>query len=157
MTDMDSKVKKHTTMKSSFFIVPILAAMVIISVQCHTIKEYEGVMCTEIYMHIPLKLEYSDGQPVLLDSSKVFWVSKNRYLEQDSVHWNEARVWGNYCIVDDKMRKELYNKKEVMRFTGYLDGKIICEHDVLVGADHCHVNYLGVEPLILTIPNISAE
>ena len=110
-------------------------------------KGCEDVLCTEIYMHIPLKLEYPDGQPVLLDSSKVFWVSENRYLEQDPVHWNEARVWGSYCIVDDRMQKELLNKKEVMHFTGYLNNKIVCERDVLVGADCCHVGYFGTEPL----------
>ena len=110
-------------------------------------KGCENVFCTDIYMHISLKLEYPDGKPVLLDKSKVFWVSKKRYLEQNLVSWNEARVWGSYNIVNDGMRKELQNKKEVMRFTGYLNGKIVCERDVLVGADCCHVAYYGTEPL----------
>ena len=107
----------------------------------------EGMGCTEIYVHIGLKLEYPDGKPVLLDKSKVFWASKKRYLEQNLVSWNEARVWGSYLIVNDGMRKELQNKKEVMHFTGYLNGKIVCERDVLVGADCCHVVYYGTESL----------
>ena len=110
-------------------------------------KGCEDVPCTKIYMHIAIKLEYPDGKPVLLDESKVFWVSKKRYLEQNSDSWNEARVWGSYLIVNDAMRKELQNKKEVMHFTGYLKSKIVCERDVLVGADCCHVSYYGTEPL----------
>jgi len=45
-------------------------------------------------------------------------------------------------------------KKEVMHFTGYMDGKIVCECDVLVGADRCHVNYLGTDSLtqIIQLP-----
>ena len=120
-------------------------------------KECEEVACAKIFVQISFKLKYPDGQPVLLDSSKVFWVSQNRYLEQNLFSWNEARVWGNYVIVNDLMRKELYNKKEEMRFTGYLGGETICEWDVLVGADCCHVCYLGTESLTQVIPFISIE
>ena len=45
------------------------------------------------------------------------------------------------------MQKELENKKEIMRFTAFLNGEIVCESDLLVGADQCHVKYLGKEPL----------
>jgi len=107
----------------------------------------EDSPCTDVWMTISLKLQYPDDQPVLLDSSKVFWVSKNRYLEQDPVSWNEGRIWGAYLIVNDNMQEELMDKKEIMRFTAYLNGKIVCKRDVLVGADCCHVDYLGTEPL----------
>lgn len=125
------------------------------SIQCNKGKGCEDVLCTEIFISIPLKLEYPDSQPVLLDSSKVFWVSKNHFLEQNLVSWDESRVWGGYIIVDDGMRKELENKQEVMHFTGYLNDEIVCERDVLVGADCCHVNYLGTEPLTQVIYGIS--
>lgn len=46
------------------------------------------------------------------------------------------------------MRKELVNKEEIFTFTGYLDGEIIHQQDLLIGADCCHVQYLGSEPLI---------
>ena len=115
------------------------------------------VACTEVFVYIPLKLEYPNGQPVLLDTCKVFWVSQNRFLEQNPVSWNEARIYGCYVIVDDMMRKELENKQEVMRFTGYLNGEIVCEREVLVGADCCHVNYLGTEPLTQVLHNISEK
>ena len=108
----------------------------------------EVVNCTEEYASVSIKLEYPDGSPVLLDSSKVFWVSQNRYLEQVS-SWNEMR--GYYVIVDDGMRKALEHKQEIMRFTGYLNGDIICERDVLAGADCCHVRYFGAEPLAQVI------
>jgi hypothetical protein len=114
-------------------------------------KKCENIECTEIFMDISLKLQHPNGRPVLLDNSKVFWVSENRYLEQDSVSWNEGRKLGSYLIVDDGMKQELLNKKEVMRFTGYLNGKIVCEQDILVGANCCHVIYLGTESLTQAI------
>jgi len=149
---MNTKVKNNTTRKGFLLIItPILVAILFTLIQCDKGKNCENVPCTEVYMAIPLKLQYPDGQPVLLDSSKVFWVSENRYLEQDAVSWSEGRVWGSYLIVNDGMKKELLNKKEVMHFTGYLNGKIVCERDVLVGADCCHIDYLGTESLIQTI------
>jgi len=53
------------------------------------------------------------------------------------------------------MQKELESKKEIMHFTGYLNNEIVCERDVLVGADCCHVNYFGTEPLTQVIYGIS--
>ena len=117
----------------------------------------EDVVCTEIFMHISLKLEYPNEQPVLLDSSKVFWISENRFLEQNTVSWNEARVWGSYLIVNDLMRKELQGKEEIMHFTGYLNGEIVCERDVPVSADCCHVIYLGAESLIQIIARVEND
>jgi hypothetical protein len=138
-------------MKRFFLIiVPVLMAVMLIITQCN--EGNEEVNCTEEFKLIHLQLEYPDGQSVLLDSSKVFWVNQNRYLEQDTALWNlAAHTWGSYYIVDDGMRKELENEQEVMRFTGYLNGKLVCERDVLVGADCCHVNYLGTESLTIVI------
>lgn len=107
----------------------------------------QDMVCTDIYITISVKLKYPNDQPVLLDSSRVFLVSENRYLEHDSVSWSRARVWGSYCIVNDDMREEFQNKMETMHFTGYKNNKIIYDRDVLVGADCCHVMYLGTEPL----------
>jgi hypothetical protein len=111
---------------------------------CGREKRCENVICTKEFVVISLKLEYPDGQPVLLDSSKVFWVSENRFIEQKN---DLSSVFGNYTIVDDGMQRELLDKKEIMHFTGYLNGKTVCERDVLVGANCCHVNYLGKESL----------
>jgi hypothetical protein len=155
---MKTNVTKPCNGKKIFLIiVPIIAAVMLTSFQCSEKDERkcEDVLCTMVFMSIPLKLEYPNGQPVLLDSSKVFWVNKNCYLEKELAMWNEARIWGSYAIVDDGMRKELENKQEVIRFTGYLNNEIVCERDVLVGADCCHVNYFGTEPLNQVIYNIS--
>jgi hypothetical protein len=127
---------------------------------CNDMKEErrgcEGVNCTAIYKSISLLLNYPDGQPVLLDSAKVFWVSENRYLEQSPLN-ESINMRGYYPVVDDGMRRELQNKQEIMHFTGYLNGVIICERDVLVGADCCHVTYLGYEPLNQVIDDVSNE
>jgi len=138
-------------MKKGFFLitVPLLIAIMLTSTQCND-KE-ESVMCTSEFVTILLKLEFSDGQPVLLDSSKVFWVSKNRFLEQNLFDANGLRTNGYYGVVNDLMQPELKGKQEIMRFTGYVNDEIICERNVLVGADRCHVMYLGTEPLIQVI------
>ena len=151
---MNSKIKNQATRKRFFLIsAPILVGLMMILTQCDKETGCKDVICTEEFRTISLQLKYPEGQVVLLDSSKVFWVGKNRYLEQDPVTWNSAQVWGSYAIVDDGLRKELFNGREVMRFTGYLSGEIICERDVLVGADCCHVDYLGKESLNVIVNN----
>ena len=135
----------------------VLMAGVLIWAQCDGRQESdEPINCTHQFVTIGLKLKYSDGQPVLLDSCKVFWKSKNRILEQN-LSCNEFRIYGGfgYGIVNDNMKNELENKQEIMHFTGYLNDEIIHQQDVLVGADACHVNYLGTEPLTQTIYGIS--
>ena len=155
---MNLKIKKNTTKKGFLLIiVPILVATMFTLVQCKKEEKCENVACTEEYAAISLELQYPDEQPVLLDSSKVFWVSKNCYLEQDPVSWNEWSKRGSYLIVNDGVKEELLDKKEVMHFTGYLYGDIVCERDVLVGADCCHVNYLGTKPLTETIIERNCE
>ena len=130
----------------------------LILTQCGGDSETECCECDLLGVLISLQLKYDDGPLVLLDSSTIFWVSQNRFLEQDSALWNlAAHTWGIYYIVDDGMRKKLENKEEIMRFTGYLNGKIVCERDVLVGADRCHVQYLGTDSLIQIIQRVSDE
>ena len=142
-------------MKKRFLIIlPVLMAMVLVFTQCNDNKkdECEDVDCREIFISVFLTLEYPDGQPVLLDSTKVFWVGQNRYLEQDLFWWTSSRGFGIYVIVDDSMREKLFNREEIMRFTAYLNGKIVHQRDVLVGADCCHVRHLGTESLVQVIP-----
>ena len=138
---MSLKINKNAAKKGFLiFITPILVAVM----QCNKAKNCENVQCTEEYRSIMLHIQYPDGHPVSLDSNKVFWVSENRYLIKQNYN-------SSYIIVDDGMKKELQNKKEVMRFIGYMEDKIVCERDVLVGADCCHVDYYGTEPLTQTI------
>ena len=115
------------------------------------VNDCKGLVCDKSFVSVSLKLEYPDGKPFLLDSSNVFWRSQNRYLKQNPESWKEGRPWGNYLIVDDLMRDVLRNLKEQMRFTGYLNDEIVCEREVLVGADCCHVVYYGTEPLTVVI------
>ena len=158
-------------------IVPMLMVVMLMITQCNSKSEVEQneipsvetvvpdddpenepgeitEQCEDIYYIITLNLKYPDGQPVLLDSCTVFWVSQNRFL----VHtWSEFRAWGSYNIVGDGMQLELENKSEIMRFTGYLNGEIVCERDVLVGADRCHVQYLGSESLTQVLPRNTCD
>ena len=145
-------------MKRFFLIlIQISIAVMLILTQCgKEEKGCENVLCEEIFKSVSLRLENSDGQPVILDSCKVLWVNENRFLElnfPDEV----LRLMGVYIIVDDGMRKELLNKNEIIHFTGYLNNKIVCEQDVLVSADCCHVYYLGEEPLTQVINGLTNE
>ncbi|MDR2233276.1 MAG: hypothetical protein LBE56_09155 [Tannerella sp.] len=111
----------------------------------------EPIACTEVFVSISIELKYPDGQPVLLDSSKVLWVSENRYEEIDSVSWNGLRLFGHYLLVNDNMREELEGRQESIYFTGYLNGKTVIEKNLLVGADRCHVQHLDDQPLTYII------
>ena len=137
-----------TAIKRIFVIAPILVVVMLISIQCD-----KNVICTKEYAAVALNLEYTDGQPVLLDSGKVLRVSNNQILSS----WNGVCASSLYLIVDDGMQNELENRKETMRFAGYLNGEIVCERDVLVGADRCHVRYFGKEPLTQVIYGVSDD
>ena len=152
---MKTNILKQCNVKRFFVIVPVTVLIMLSSIQCKNGEKCENAVCTKHYASIVLLLQDPDGQPVLLDSCKVFWVSKNRYVEKNFAAWNEARMYGSYVIADDAMRKELENKQEIMCFTAYLNGETVCERDVLVGADCCHVYYCGAEPLTEVIYNIS--
>ena len=129
----------------------IILTIMLVSIQCD--ERNEGWICTCEFVSVSLFLKYPDDQPVFLDSSKVFWKSKNRFLEQNH-YWLSSAITGHYVIVDDLMQKELQNRRELMRFTGYLNDEVVYEQDVLVGADRCHVYHLGSEPLTQVIYGI---
>ena len=171
---MDSKIKKHATIKKFFISVPIFLAIMLILAQCTDINAYkdtndcdytdvddcdypdtDGYNCLGVFVSVGLLLRHPNGQPVLLDRSSVFWVSENRFLEQNPFWWNSARQWGNYIVVDDNMQRELRGRQEIMRFTGYIDDEIVFERDLLVSAGPCHVKYLGTEPLTVVVEGIS--
>ena len=129
-----------------FIIVPILAVIMLIFAQCENKKSCKKVMCTMEFNSITIGLKYPDGYPVLLDSTTVFWKNENRFIiDKGSSFWDMALGAGCYTIVSDGMQKELVHRQEIMHFTGYLNGKIVCERDVLVGADCCHVKHLDTE------------
>ena len=150
-------------MKNFFlFIATALMVVILIVIQsCEAkvdTKGCEGVLCETIFCSVALDLKYPDGQPVILDSCKVFWASEKCFLEQNFP--DEIHLMGIYIIVDDGLRESLENRQETMHFTGYLNGKIVCERDVLVSADCCHVHYLGTEALnqiIYGIPDAVRE
>jgi len=129
----------NVTEKRIFIIMSFLAAVMFITFQCDN-------MCTKQYVIINIILQNRDGQPVILDSCQLLWVSKNQKLVTREPIWP-----GHYVIVDDMMQQELENKRETIHFTGYLNDEIVYETDVLVGADNCHVKYLGKDPIIRVI------
>lgn len=106
--------------------------------------------CTYDLRSVTLTLQYPDGQAVLLDSGNVLQISTNQIVSS----WSGASASNNYTIVNDNKQEELEGKQETMRFTGFLNGEIVCQRDVLVGADRCHVQYLGKESLVQVIYDV---
>ena len=149
---MDSKIKKHATIKGFFISVPILLAIVLL-VQCK--NKNTDINCNAMLVTVMLNLRHPDGQPVVLDSATVFWVSQNQFVEHNPFWWESNRQWGAYTIVSDLMRRELRGKQEIMRFTGYINDEVVFKRDLLVGTDYCHVKYLGTEPLTVVVEGIS--
>lgn len=148
---MEQIIRKHTTMKKwNWIILPILMIGLLALTQCDKSDGQEEAGCTKNFVTISLLLKHPDGQPFMLDSGKI----TSPLAEQIDYSWREARIYGSYAIVDDEMQKELENRQVTVHFVGYLNGEIVCEQDVLVGADRCHVHYLGTEPLVQTIYGI---
>ena len=146
---MNDRIFKNPFIRQKVATIALCAmlASVLFLTKCHKIPP-----CDRSLKNIALTLKFPDEQPVQLDSCQIFWVDKSRFLEkQDTVSWNHSRERGWYVVVDDRMKNELRNKRETMRFTGYLNGKVVHQQDVRVGANLCHVEYLGKEPLVQVV------
>lgn len=113
-------------------------------IQCTGVKDdCKNAICTDVFVSVGIILQYPDQTPVILDSFKVYWQSKDIYLQ----NYPSLIENGYYPIVTDLMVSELYNKETNLHFIGYLRDQIIFEREVLVGADCCYVQYLGQESL----------
>ncbi len=114
--------------------------------------EWQGP-CTEQFECIPLTIKNSKGDPISLDRYKVTWKGEDITPVKDftSIDFQLAQKSGVYAIVNDNMRPDLHGKVANVKFEGYLNNTKIVDHYFLVGADRCHVTYLGEEPLELTV------
>jgi hypothetical protein len=138
--------------KKSFLKILAIASLVLAMTGCKTSKRCEEAMCTDIYMSIGTAVTFTDGQPVWLDSCRVFWGSRDittySCFDENCSSWQDAIIYGygHYTVVNDNLQAELEGRTEKMHFVGYLNGQSY-EQDVLVGANCCHVDYRGTEPL----------
>jgi hypothetical protein len=124
--------------------------IVSICFSCKKTDEQEGVMCTDEFLGVGIKVQYPDGSPVALDSFKVVWGERNITHIPD---FEMSQQSGRYPIVDDMMQNELEGLSVFVTAYGYLDGKEVFKEDFLVGADECHIAYTDEKPLIVTIEN----
>jgi hypothetical protein len=118
-------------------------------------EETDPVNCTDVFRTVSINVEYTDSQSVFLDSCHVFWGNRDitaySSFDENDIYWDAIRQLGRYIIVTDNMQPELAGITANMHFVGYLGGQIICQRDVLVGADRCHVIYWGSESLMLYV------
>ncbi len=139
-------MKNH---QSLFFIFSLHA--ILFFTQCDNNKEdCKDTLCTEEFRAIGINLMYPDETPVILDNYTVFWKSEKKLLTKPA-SWDNGALHGYYMIVNDNMILKLRHKEEVFQFTGFLNSKEIFTCEVLVGADCCHVQHLGSEPLTYII------
>jgi len=135
--------------KKRFFLiaVPVLMAVALSSTRCN-------YNCPAVCINIVLILHYPDGQPVLLDSTKVFWVGQNRYLTLKE-HQLGGGFWGYHGVVTCHTRG--LGRRETMRFTGYLGGEVVHRQYVRIGVNRCGHFYLAGtnEPIVRVIYGVS--
>ncbi len=129
----------------------VLFIMVVIGFSSCKDSDKSDLECTKVYMAIPLRLQYEDKSPVVLDSFIVKWGERDITRQYSQEEFERARKVGSYTIVDDGMQEELQNLSVSVLFTGYIDNKIVHKGEYVVGADECHVVYLGNKPLDITI------
>ncbi len=84
------------------------------------------VLCTEEFRTIAVKLKDHLGDPIALDSMKVFREQDGRDITMNP-------------LVDDFMLKELQDKKVTIWFKGFVGGKVVASAKFVVSADCCHV------------------
>ncbi len=106
-----------------------------------TMEEKEDIICTEEFVSININLNSATKQPFILDTFNIILVKDNKditnKIEQQST--NE----GIYTIMNDSFKKELFNDKTELVFTGYSRNIKVVEEKYIIGADHCHVYYVS--------------
>ena len=140
--------------KKRFFLIAMPVLMAVALSACDGFFDN----CTQQMETISVVLKHPDGQPVLLDNYKVFWVGGGRYLDLEHRQWD--RSMGRYLIAYSGMTRDFRGRQRELRlrFTGYLDGEVVHTQYIRVGVDRCeHVYLVSTESLVQTIYGISDE
>ncbi len=128
----------------------ILSIMIVISCD-NSSKDERIIICTEVFETKGIKVQYPDESPVKLDSFKVYWNGNDVTISYNEYQLISYQEEGVYPVVDDGLRKELWGLQEPFRFVGYINNiPVIDRSGIMVGANECHVNYYGEEPLVYT-------
>ncbi|RYD57149.1 MAG: hypothetical protein EOP56_10130 [Sphingobacteriales bacterium] len=101
-------------------------------------KNCDGVMCTQMFKMITLRITDASGNAVKLDDYYTLHVASGE----------KAKVTGGmnggyYTVVDDSRRKDLQDRKVELKFVGMKDGKEVVNETYMVTADCCHIEKIS--------------
>lgn len=110
---------------------------------CRVSNQYadSAIMCTAEFRQLYVTVQTENGEPIALDSIKLFEGKKDitKIEDFESPEYISMKESGEYLIIDDAMQGILHNKKLDVQFKGYIGKDIITEKTVTVSADQCHV------------------
>lgn len=112
-------------------------------ISCSDDKEENKVNCTDVSEVIVLKVVDKEDKPIALDRFRVVIENKDIQLDNDFKDGDpllsNMQNWGSYYIVNDGMRKNLFNKRIAVNVTGYIKDVKVIDKVVEVSANECHV------------------
>ena len=132
----------------------ICLAIILLFSACKTTKKVaaapkpcEGVICTEIFKSISIKVVDAAGNDVLLSTHSTI---RKRDKAVFGRTMNDAANGEQYVLLDDSSVASLANTQDTVTFTATTkDGKPLSA-DFVVGADCCHIfKVSGPETLVL--------
>src|SRR5690606_39108553 len=112
----------------------------------------ELVACTEIFMHITVKVTDLSKRPVALDRIKVIRIPDEKDITHvyDSHAWMMAVQSGSYTLANDMDSRYLPRHKHTkLRFFGYIGNQEVVKEDYVVTFDCCHISLVSGEQEIV--------
>ncbi|MDH6303766.1 hypothetical protein M2459_000098 [Parabacteroides sp. PF5-5] len=114
---------------------------------CDNSSKDPDTPCTEEFCFYTVKVQDTNGNPVVLDSIKVVLDDKDITPQKTQTAYEP----GMYEITNDNYQTLLVGEKKELIISGYIDGEAVFNDGFLFGADRCHVSYSGEKPLVVTL------
>lgn len=92
------------------------------------------VICTEVFMTIPIEVVDQNGNNVQLDEFYTLDVETN-----EKIMPQELYSPGSYPVLDDSHQPKLKGKERSFEFIGKVEGEIVVRAPFVIGADACHI------------------
>jgi hypothetical protein len=139
----------------------LLIALAVMVLSCSKIEKpgtddssCERVDCTEIFMHITVRVADLSNRPIALDRIKVIRIPDGKDMTHvyDSHEWMMAAQSGSYMLANDMDSSHLARHKHTkLRFFGYIGNREVVKEDYIVSSDCCHIALVsGQQELIIT-------
>jgi hypothetical protein len=112
----------------------LAAAAALFFTACEKCKD-PGIICTEEFRMIMLKIESPVKTPVTLDSFYTLRVSNGERIRPQ-----QGMQPGYYVVLDDSYQPRLKGKEEDFRFSGWRGGQQVVNQAYRIAADNCHIS-----------------